>query len=62
LKDNTYGTDYTENILYQEITPQRRHPPLRLNRESLNHIRLQEPSLADYDAFVVRRRKRHDRD
>jgi len=62
LAHHAYGADYIENILYQEMTPQRRHPPLRLNQESLNHIRLQEPSLADYDAFVVRRRKRHDRD
>jgi hypothetical protein len=62
LSHHAYGADYIENILYQEMTPQRRHPPLKLNRESLNHIRLQEPSLADYDAFVIRRRKRYDRD
>jgi transposase len=62
LSHHAYGADYIENILYQEMTPQRQHPPLRLNQEALNRIRLQEPSLADYDAFVVRRRKRHDGD
>jgi hypothetical protein len=58
ISHTAYGADYIENILYQEMTPQREHPPVRLNQESLNRIRLQEPSLADYDAFVVRRRKR----
>lgn len=62
LSHHAYGADYIENILYQEMTPQRHHPPLKLKNESLNRIRLQQPSLADYDAFVVRRRKRHDRD
>jgi transposase len=57
ISHNAYGADYIENILYQEMTPQREHPPVRLNQEALNRIRLQEPSLADYDAFVVRRRK-----
>jgi transposase len=62
VSHNAYGAEYIENILYQDMTPQREHPPVRLQQESLNRIRLQEPSLADYDAFVVRRRKRHDRD
>jgi transposase len=62
LSHQAYGADYIENILYQEMTPQRQHPPLRLNQEALNRIRLQEPSLADYDAFVVKRRNRRDRD
>jgi len=58
ISHNAYGADYIENILYQEMTPQREHLPVRLKEEALNRIRLQEPSLADYDAFVVRRRKR----
>ena len=61
LAHRAYGADYIENILYQEMTPTRVHPPVRLdNREALNRIRLQEPSLADYDAFVVQRRNHHD--
>jgi transposase len=52
-----YGADYIENILYQEMTPQREHLPVRLNQENLNRIRLQEPSLAEYDALIVNRRK-----
>jgi transposase len=55
---NAYGADYVENILYQEMTPQRNHPPVKLKEEHLNQIRLQQPSLAEYDAFVVKRRKR----
>jgi len=52
-----YGADYIENILYQEMTPKMEHLPVRLNQENLNRIRLQEPSLAEYDALVVKRRK-----
>ena len=49
--------DYIENILYQEMTPQRPRPPVVLKEENLNRIRLQEPSLEEYDALVVKRRK-----
>ena len=55
---NAYGAHYIENILYQEMTPKTHHPPVRLQQEKLNHIRLEEPSLADYDAFVIKRRNR----
>jgi hypothetical protein len=44
-----------ENILYQEMTPQRHHLPVRLKQAHLNDIRLEEPTLADYDAFVIKR-------
>ena len=54
-----FGADYIENILYQDMTPSRLHPPVRIeNHEALNRIRLQEPSLADYDTFVSTRRSR----
>jgi transposase len=52
-----YGAHYIENILYQEMTPQRQHPPVRLKHPHLNHIRLEEPSLEAYDAFVIKRNK-----
>jgi len=55
---NAYGAHYIENILYQEMTPQRNHPPVRLKKERLNRIRLEEPCLAEYDSFVVKRRKK----
>jgi len=58
ISHNAYGAEYIENILYQSRTPQCEHPPVKVKEESLNRIRLQEPSLADYDAFVVKRRKR----
>jgi transposase len=57
---NAYGAHYIENILYQEMTPSKHHPPVRVKQEYLNRIRLQEPSLAQYDAFVIKRRKDHD--
>ena len=50
-----FGAHYIENILYQEMTPQRHHPPVRLKQSHLNDIRLEEPTLADYDAFVIKR-------
>lgn len=50
-----FGAHYIENILYQEMTPQRHHPPVRLKQSHLNDSRLEEPILADYDAFVSKR-------
>jgi transposase len=57
---NAYGADYIENILYQKMRPKREHPPVKLKKKQLNHIRLQEPSLAEYDALIIKRRKNHD--
>ena len=54
---NAYGADYIENILYQEMTPKRHHPPVRLKKEALNNIRLPEPSLVEYDAHAIKRNK-----
>jgi len=58
LVHNAIGADYIENILYQEMTTQKKHPPVRLKNEKLNNIRLPEPSLAEYDAHVLKRRKK----
>jgi len=58
LIHNAIGADYIENILYQEMTPTRHHPPVRLKKEALNNIRLPEPSLAEYDAHVIKRNKK----
>ena len=52
-----YGADYIENILYQEMTPQNSHPPVRLKNDELNRITLAEPSLADYDAHIIEESK-----
>jgi transposase len=57
LIHNAIGADYIENILYQEMTPKRHHPPVRLKKEALNHIRLAEPSLVEYDAHAIKRNK-----
>jgi hypothetical protein len=54
---NAYGADYIENILYQEMTPKHQHQPVKLKNDALNRIRLTQPSLADYDADVLKRRK-----
>lgn len=60
LSHKAYGADYIENILYQEMTPQNQHQPVKLKDEDLNRIRLIEPSLADYDAFILKRRTNND--
>jgi hypothetical protein len=56
-RHQAFGAHYIENILYQEMTPQRQHPPVRLQHPHLNHLRLEEPALAQYDAFVIKRKK-----
>jgi transposase len=58
LIHNAIGADYIENILYQEMTPKRYHPPVRLKKEALNNIRLTEPSLVEYDAHAIKRNKK----
>jgi len=58
LAHSAIGADYIENILYQEMTPKKQHPPVRLKKEVLNNIRLPEPSLAEYDAHVIKRSKK----
>ena len=52
-----YGAEYIENILYQEMTPINHHPPVELKNQDLNSIRLNEPCLADYDAYIIKRRR-----
>ena len=56
-----YGADYIENILYQEMTPKKLHPPVKLKNDNLNRISLTQPSLADYDAHVLKKREKDDR-
>jgi hypothetical protein len=56
LHHKAYGADYIENILYQEMTPQNHHQPVKLKNQGLNHIRLTEPSLAEYDTYILKRR------
>lgn len=55
IKYHAAGADYIENILYQEMTPQLSHPPVRLKNQNLNHIRLAQPLLAEYDTYIKRR-------
>jgi len=55
LNYHAAGADYIENILYQEMTPQHCHPPVRLKDQDLNRIRLSEPLLTEYDAYIKRR-------
>jgi hypothetical protein len=52
---HAYGAHYIENILYQQRTPCSQHPPVRVKQERLNHIRLEKPSLAEYDAVISKR-------
>ena len=60
ISHKAYGADYIENILYQEMTPQRSHPPVKLKDDALNRIRLTEPCLADYDSLILKRRHEDD--
>jgi len=53
-----YGADYIQNILYQEMTPKNDHPPVKLKKNKLNEIRLCSPNLAEYDALVLKKRKK----
>jgi len=52
LSFNALSAASVENILRQSQTPQKNLPPLRLEDERLNRIRLEEPNLADYDAIL----------
>jgi len=61
IKYKAYGADYIENILYQEMTPQRKHPPLKMKNEELNRIQLMEPSLTEYDTYILKERHNDDR-
>lgn len=48
------GADYVENIVHQEMAPKNDQPPVRLKNEQLNRIRLNQPSLAEYDAHALK--------
>lgn len=63
LAHQAIGVDYLENILRQNARPATTHPPVQLDNERLNRIRLEEPLLADYDTFILTRKQRgnHDR-
>jgi transposase len=52
-----YGAHSIENLLSQEMTPQRQPPPVRLTQPHLNHIRLAEPSLAEFDPCILKRNR-----
>ena len=54
------GLNYIENILYQEMTPQKHHQVVKLKDHALNRIRLTEPCLADYDSYVLTKRRSSD--
>ncbi len=58
LKHKLYGFAYIQNILYQEMTPEIRHLPVSLKDDQLNHIRLSQPNLAEYDAIALQKRKK----
>jgi transposase len=57
LHHKAYGSDYIENILNQEMIPETNHPPVVLKNEALNRLRLNEPTLNDYDALALKRRR-----
>lgn len=58
MKYSAFGADYIENIIYQKGAPSIKYPPVKLKKEDLNRITLKQPSLAEYDAHVIKRRKK----
>jgi transposase len=60
LSFNAFGAEYIENILYQNNTPKKNHPPVRLKDDQLNTITLTQPCLADYDAHILKKDKNDD--
>ena len=61
LRFKAFGADYVENILWQEMTPVRKQPKVRLENGDLDQIRLCEPSLAGYDAHIIKKRNENDK-
>ena len=61
LRHKAFGADYVENILWQEMTPVRKHQKVRLENADLAQIRLCEPSLAGYDAHIIKKRNENDK-
>jgi len=60
IAHKAYGAEYIRNILHQESTPKKQHPPVKLKNEELNNLRLAVPSLAEYDAYILKRRCDHE--
>jgi len=58
MAHKAWGADYVENIVHQKMAPKNDHPPVRLKNEHLNRIRLNQPSLAEYDAHTLKREKK----
>lgn len=57
MERKLYGADYIENILYQEMTPKVVHPPVTLEKNELNDIRLKSTSLKEYDSLALKRKR-----
>lgn len=60
LAFNAFGAEYIENILYQNSSPKKNHPPVRLKDDQLNTITLTRPCLAEYDAHILKKDKNYD--
>jgi hypothetical protein len=57
LLHNAIGSAYIENILRQNAQPTTNHPPIHLDNERLNRIHLEEPLLADYDTYILSKKR-----
>jgi len=60
IAHKAYGAEYIRNILHQQSTPKKQHLPVKLKNDALNNIRLAEPTLAEYDAYILKRRRDHE--
>ena len=57
LLHNAIGSAYIENILRQKAQPTTNHPPIHLENERLNRIHLEQPLLADYDTYILSKKR-----
>jgi transposase len=58
MAHKAFGSDYVENIVHQQMVPKNDHPPVQLKDEQLNRIRLNQPSLAEYDTHALKGRRK----
>ena len=53
-----FGAEYVAHLLRQQQNPRPLQPPLQLKDPRLNELATDPLSLLEYDAFIVRERKK----
>ena len=52
MDHRAFGADYIENILYQEMTPERKEPPVELKDKELQELKPNPLSLEGYNKYM----------